>query len=128
MVTDRWDFLYGADADFDGELYEPGSDAECYADPDYAKAVEGKVRTWKIDVAGQIREYKTLDTVRFMYYSSTGKLSGTVNGRFIEDLNEGEAGSDIEKEITNAINPAAPDGGYLDPAITDTKWTANALK
>ena len=124
VITDKWEFLYGDEAEIDGEMYEPGSDAECYADADYVKAVGEKVRTLKYEVAGTVKEAYTVGTAFFCLYSKTGKFSGTVNGKPVTDLvaHEGDA------EVIAALNPPIKEGGYGDPTITDLKWIADALK
>ncbi len=121
VVTDWWEFLYDEQADVDGEMYEPGSDAEVYADPDYVKAVDGVVRTLKLDVNGKPVELHTLDSVSFFLYSATGNFSGTVNGKLIDPIKM-EANSPNLDEVMKALNPAGENGVYLEPAITDLKW------
>ncbi|MBO4396348.1 MAG: hypothetical protein J5819_08385 [Eubacterium sp.] len=126
VTEEKWEFLYDENAEVDGEMYEPGSDSEIYADPDYVKNLGCKVRSLKVDVNGTTKEFQTLDYIGFYLYSSSGKFSGTVDGKLINPIKMNATSPDLSA-VMSALNPRnVKDGGYYDPKITDLKWTPNA--
>ena len=128
VVEEQYVFYKDKDATIDGEMYEPGSDAECYADDEYVKATGAKVRTLKVNYNGTEKEVKTTEGVEFRLYTHGGKFTGKVNGTEMS-----LSGPDvIEKlqDINKALNPETgktESGSRLfgEPTVTDVKWVPN---
>lgn len=124
IVKERYDFMYGAKADYDGEIYEPGKDAEAYADPDYIKATGLKVRTLIVNYAGTKKEVKTASDTAFYFWSTTGKFSATIEGKEVPDILALKPGTHEHYMANELVNPSSGDVGYLDPTGEIT-WKPN---
>ena len=128
VVEEQYVFYNDKDAVVDGEIYEPGSDAECYASEDYVKATGAKLRTLKVNYAGTEKEVKTTEGVEFRFFSPNGKFTGKVNGT--EMQLSGKEAYEKREEINKALNPETgkTDSGsrlFGESTITDLKWTPN---
>ena len=121
VITDRVDFYYGAAADFDGEIYTPGLEAEVYADPDYKTATGLKERKVTVDFAGTKKTFTTLEDSYFEFFSSTGTFYLIVDGK------ETELKTGNSDEFAKIINLISPIDGTADPSV-QVVWRANALK
>ena len=118
------EYLYGSDADVDGEIYEPGSDQEAYAAPSYLESLGYTARVLKVDYAGTVKDVKTSGSYRFVPYTNPakGKFTLSIGGKDLDymDINLDTKEWDAAEKI---LNPVTNEDDYGQP--TDTlKWSA----
>ncbi len=119
-IYESVEFLYGDDAEVDGELYEPGSDAEAYAEGEFASDAT-KVRTLTVDYEGTTEEAKTMSNYRFEPWTAAAGYTFIVGDKDYLALT---LDTDDWYAAERILNPDSGDaGGYAAPTET-IKWTA----
>ncbi|MBR1874419.1 MAG: hypothetical protein IJ807_05895 [Eubacterium sp.] len=114
VTSDIYEFNYGVE--YDGQRYDPLALHKYYANAEYVEDMGKTVRTLKADIEGTVKEFKTVNDVRFELYTFD-KYYVPVGDKQIDVTQISEGGDDYNA-VDSVLNPDSGDVGYLDASAT----------